>query len=148
MSPASEPSSRPASSSPLGPQPTPSPRVWIVTALILTVLVTLLRLEGRRWWCACGQLNPWAGDIWSSHNSQHLFDPYSFTHLLHGVVYCGALTWALPRLSIYGRFQFAVAIESCWEVVENSLLVIQRYRSETMALNYQGDTSSTRWGTS
>ncbi len=30
---------------------------------------------------------PWTGDIWSAHNSQHLFDPYSFTHVEHGLIF-------------------------------------------------------------
>ncbi|MFM7868927.1 MAG: DUF2585 family protein [Planctomycetaceae bacterium] len=26
----------------------------------------------------------WSGNVVSSHNSQHLLDPYSLTHVLHG----------------------------------------------------------------
>ncbi len=37
------------------------------------------------------------------------------------------------------RFFFAVALESLWEVVENSRYVIQRYRETTAALGYEGD---------
>ena len=34
----------------------------------------------------------------------------------------------------------AVSIEALWEVVENSEFVIRRYREETAALGYHGDT--------
>jgi uncharacterized protein DUF2585 len=34
----------------------------------------------------------------------------------------------------------AISIEALWEVVENSRFVIERYREETVALGYQGDT--------
>jgi len=34
----------------------------------------------------------------------------------------------------------AVSIEAVWEVLENSEFVIRRYREETAALSYQGDT--------
>lgn len=110
-------------------------------AVILCVVLTAAQLhaQGRIWWCVCGQHNLWAGDIWSAHNSQHLADPYSFTHVLHGVIFYGLISWFLPRLSLQWRFFMTVFIESCWELLENSTLVIQRYREATMALGYEGD---------
>ncbi|MFN2456185.1 MAG: DUF2585 family protein [Pyrinomonadaceae bacterium] len=115
-------------------------RVWLWLAMILAVAVFELRRQGRLWWCACGQLFLWAGDVQSSHNSQHLFDQYSFTHVLHGVVLCGLLAWGIARLSFIRRFLFAISIEALWEVIENSEFIIRRYREATAALGYQGDT--------
>src|SRR4051794_7678993 len=79
----------------------PRRAVWPLLAVAAVVVVTavVLRGQGRSWWCSCGQPFPWAGDTRSPHNSQHLFDPYSFTHVLHGVVLCGLLTWGCPRLA-------------------------------------------------
>jgi hypothetical protein len=99
-----------------------------------------LHRQGRLWWCACGYLWLWSGDAWGSHNSQHLFDPYTFTHVLHGIVLCGLLAWCLPRLSPPWRFCLAVSIEALWEVFENSAFIIERYRAATISLGYQGDT--------
>ncbi len=113
---------------------------WLVLAAIITVAAYQLRSQGRLWWCDCGGLNPWSGDIWSSHNSQHLFDPYSLTHVLHGVILCGLVAWACPRLSLAWQFCLAIAVESLWEVFENSAFVIERYRLTTLAFSYQGDT--------
>ena len=73
---------------------------WLAVVAILIVMVLQLHRQGRVGWCACGQYLPWAGDIWSSHNSQHFFDPYSFTHVLHGMIFCGLLVWLLPRLPL------------------------------------------------
>jgi hypothetical protein len=117
-------------------------KLWPGLAIALVLLVTtyLLRSQGRLWWCLCGYLLLWAGDVWSSDNSQHLLDPYSFTHLLHGVVFCGLLAWGLPRLSPVWQLWLATCIEALWEVVENSEFIIQRYRETTAALGYQGDT--------
>ena len=113
---------------------------WLAIAAVLVLAVALLRLQGRLWICSCGQIYLWVGDIWSSDNSQHLFDPYSFTHLLHGVVFWAALTWILPRLAPLWRLWIAVGIESMWEVAENSAFIINRYREATASLGYTGDT--------
>lgn len=99
-----------------------------------------LRAQGRLWWCSCDYLLLWSGDAWSSDNSQHLLDPYSFTHVLHGFVFCGLLALVAPRLAAVWRLTLAVCIEAVWEVVENSEFVIQRYREGTAALGYTGDT--------
>jgi hypothetical protein len=54
-------------------------RTSLAIAALFGLAAVALGWEGRRWWCRCGRLAPWSGDIWSEHNSQHLFDPYTFT---------------------------------------------------------------------
>ena len=119
---------------------------WLALAAVLAAAVGQLRSQGRLWWCACGHLSLWSGDIWSSHNSQHLLDPYSFTHVLHGLVLCGLLAWAFPRLPPVWRLVLALSVEALWEVVENSAFIIDRYRELTIALDYQGDTIANSLG--
>jgi hypothetical protein len=119
---------------------------WIATAAVMATAVYRLRGQGRLWWCSCGQLFLWSGDVRSSHNSQHLFDAYSFTHVLHGVVFYGLLAWIAPRLSPAWRLWLAVSVEALWEVVENSEVVIRRYRAATIALGYQGDSIANSLG--
>jgi hypothetical protein len=113
---------------------------WLVSAAVTMAAVVQLRQQGRLWSCACGRVLLWSGDAWSADNSQHLSDPYSFTHMLHGFVFCGLLAWLLPRLSWTWRLALAVSVEACWEVFENSAFVINRYRETTLALGYTGDT--------
>jgi hypothetical protein len=113
---------------------------WFAIVLVLIGTVVLLRSQGRLWLCSCDYLLLWSGDPWSSDNSQHLLDPYSFTHLLHGFLLCGLLVLAVPRLSVVWRLWLAVSIEAVWELIENSEFVIRRYRQETAALGYHGDT--------
>jgi hypothetical protein len=108
-------------------------------AAVLAFTVFQLYRQGRIGWCACGLPQVWAGDIWSPHNSQHLFDPYSFTHILHGVLFCGIVTWLLPKLPFAWRLCIAVALEAFWEVIENSKVIILRYREATIGLGYEGD---------
>jgi hypothetical protein len=121
-------------------------RMWLTLAAILAVHVTALRLEGHRWWCECGGWNPWAGDTHSMHNSQHLFDPYSFSHVSHGLLFCGLCAWWFPRLALGWRLVAAAAIEVLWEVVENTQFVIDRYRAATISLDYYGDTVANSFG--
>jgi hypothetical protein len=109
-------------------------------AIVLLLTVFLLRNQGRLWLCSCGQVYLWVGDVWSADNSQHLLDPYSFTHVLHGFAFCWLLALIVPQLSAIWRLWLAIAIESSWEVVENSEFIIQRYREATAALGYEGDT--------
>lgn len=112
---------------------------WLAIAAVLMLAIVLLRSQDRLWICSCGDVYVWAGNIWSEHNSQHLFDPYAFTHLLHGVVFFWLLAWLLPRVPVLWRLCIAVAIEAAWEVFENSEFIIQRYREATASLGYEGD---------
>ena len=107
-------------------------------AVVMSAMFTLW-LEGRVWWCPVGDLVPWSWDIWSSHNSQHLIDPYSFTHILHGVLEFWLLGLLFRRVPPAWRLLIAVMIEGSWEVAENSSYVINRYREATISLDYFGD---------
>jgi hypothetical protein len=107
---------------------------------VLAAAAFELRVQGRLWLCACGRVTAWVGDAWSAETSQQLFDPYSFTHLLHGLAFCGLLALLLPRVSWRWRFVLAVAAEALWELIENTDIVINRYREATAALGYTGDT--------
>ncbi|MEW6280040.1 MAG: DUF2585 family protein [Candidatus Eremiobacterota bacterium] len=111
-------------------------RRWLA---VLLGAVLVLRLMGRSWWCGCGSWSPWWGDIHSSHNSQHLIDPYTLTHVLHGMLLFGALRILLRQVAPHTRFLTAVGLEALWEVVENTGFVIDRYRQSAVSLNYYGD---------
>ncbi len=114
-------------------------RSGLAIAVILGLATVALRLEGHRWWCRCGRLTPWSGVIHSEHNSQHLLDPYTFTHVEHGLILYAVLWLFRGWLGLGRRFIIAVAAEAIWEVFENSAAVIDRYRQATIALGYVGD---------
>lgn len=115
-------------------------RAGLALLATLVVAAVALRLEGRPWLCTCGRFVPWIGDAWGAETSQQLFDPYTFTHVLHGFLLWWALGWCLPRLDVRRRLVLAVAAEALWEVFENTDFVIRRYRAATAALGYEGDT--------
>lgn len=112
---------------------------WVLVGAIFAATAGALVIEGRRWWCACGQPWPWITDVWTSHCSQHLADPYSVTHVSHGLIFCGALAWLLPAWTVRARLSAALAVAAGWEILENSPLIIERYRATTMSLEYLGD---------
>jgi hypothetical protein len=81
----------------------------------------------------------WEGNIWSSECSQRLADPYSFSHLAHGMLFFAFLWLVARKLPVRQRFLVAVLLEAGWEILENSPLIINRYRQVTIALGYNGD---------
>src|SRR5262247_3848902 len=112
----------------------------IATIALLTLIAAVTEYSmGRKPWGVSGTPGLWSGDIWSSHNSQFLFDPYTFTHITHGVLFYALLSTAFKALPLSTRFLIAVGLEGAWEVLENTDMVIQRYRIETISLNYYGD---------
>ena len=128
--------------SPHGSRKDRTPKAWLWLAVSVVVAAAALELhrQGRLWTCSCGRFLLWTGDAWSSETSQQLSDPYTFTHVLHGLIFCGLLAYLLPRAPWSWRFCLAITGEALWELVENTDFVISRYREATAALGYTGDT--------
>jgi hypothetical protein len=121
-------------------------RVSPAFAAIFAATALLLRAEGRLWICACGKLLAWSGKVCSADNSQQFLDPYSFTHVLHGVLFFWLIYWLAPRWRATTQLLVATAAEAAWEVFENTNFIIERYRSTTAALGYNGDTVVNSFG--
>ena len=110
----------------------------VITGMVL-VAVVFLRWQGRVWWCQQGDWWPISMEVNSPHNSQHAFDAYSLSHLLHGVLFYGFFWLFRTRMNSGCRLVAATAVEVCWEMMENSPVVIERYRMATIAVGYEGD---------
>ena len=111
-----------------------------LTFAATVLMVVLLFLQNRIWWCKLGDYRVWVSEAWnSSHTSQHLFDPYTFTHILHGVIFFWLAGLIFRRLSAAWQFFIAVFVEAAWEVLENTNAVIGKYRENTASLDYFGD---------
>jgi uncharacterized protein DUF2585 len=112
---------------------------WAIGVAIMIFAAGAELFNGRKIWGISGEPGIWSGDVNSSHNSQYMTDPYSFSHITHGMLFY-ALTWLLARqLPVRVRALIALAVEATWEIVENTDAVIQRYRAATISLHYYGD---------
>ena len=110
--------------------------------LMLAVVVAAVAVEiwmGRLPFGPDGRFGWIETDIWSSSQSQRVFDPYTFSHIVHGFLFYGLLWLVARRSPIATRLLGAIALEAAWEILENSPLIIDRYRAVTIAQGYVGD---------
>jgi hypothetical protein len=116
----------------------PRPKPLASFIIVLALAVVILWAMGRPPICTCGAIELW-GRVGPT-QSQMLADWYSPSHIIHGFLFYAALRWLWPRSSVELRFLAALLIEATWEIVENTPMVIGRYREATAALGYSGDT--------
>jgi hypothetical protein len=115
-------------------------RAAAAAILILAGSAALLFLMGRPPICTCGHVGLWVGQANSSRTSQMLADWYSASHIVHGFLFYAVLWLLVRRWPVERRFLAALILEATWEIVENTPMVINRYREATTALGYTGDT--------
>ncbi len=115
-------------------------RYIIVSTLIILALVAAIELyTGRSPLGPDGKFGWWDGNVWGSETSQRVADAYSFSHIIHGILFYAFLWLVARKLPMRYRFILAIIIEAGWELLENSPIVINRYREATIALGYLGD---------
>ena len=118
-----------------------SRRTWFLALAILAALAASELAMGRNFMCTCGAVDLWVGARDSPKTSQMLLDWYSLSHIVHGLLFYVLLWLGARRAPVQWRFLAALVIECAWEVIENTPLVIERYRATTAALGYSGDST-------
>lgn len=111
-----------------------------IALLVIALAAAVLLWMGRIPMCKCGYIKLWHGNRADSQTSQHLTDWYTYSHVLHGIIFYWLLT-VVSRgyLSVGARLVIAALIEGAWEIFENTPFVINRYRSQTLSRDYFGD---------
>lgn len=108
-------------------------------AAIVAGAAVILWSVGQPLICRCGNVKLWMGEVLSAENSQHLVDWYSPSHFIHGLLFYGLLWLLARRQPVAWRAVAALLIETAWEILENSPIIIDRYRAATISLGYSGD---------
>jgi hypothetical protein len=99
------------------------PKALLISLGIVLVAALVLYAMGRAPVCPC-PFKLWVGRG-QPEQSQHFLDWYSYTHVLHGVVFYFLLTVILRgRLSVAARLVIATLIEGGWEIFENTPFII------------------------
>src|SRR5947208_7099328 len=112
----------------------------LILSIAIPVAAAAIELAmGRNPICTCGTIDLWVGTRDSPKTSQMLFDWYSLSHIVHGLLFYAGLWLLARRWPVEWRFLAALLIEAAWEVTENTPMVIDRYRETTAALGYTGD---------
>ena len=113
--------------------------VVAAAAVLLAIQAGMLHIFGQPWISASGRILLWVNDPFSPETSQQLADWYSFSHLIHGMIFFWLLRWLAPGLPLGAAFLAVMGIEIAWEITENTPAVILHYRQQALAAGYAGD---------
>ena len=114
--------------------------LWLLAcAAIVMLQVVIMYWMGRIPICECGYVKLFEPVATGPGNSQHLADWYTPSHIIHGFLFYGLAHLVLRRRPIAARMLLALVIEVGWELLENSPIIIDRYRTATISLDYYGD---------
>jgi hypothetical protein len=114
-------------------------RYAVYAAALVAVQIAVLWSFGQPPFAASGHLMLWVNDPFSPDTSQQFADWYSFSHIVHGILFYGLTHLIAPRLPLGARLLIAMGIEISWEIAENTPFVINAYRKQALAVGYTGD---------
>ncbi len=129
----------PPDTAPTPPSISPYAKYTALAVALVAVQALVLFLLGQPPIAADGHIKLWEGVVLSPGNSQHLSDWYTFSHILHGMLFYGLVWLVFRKQSVGVRFLMYVGLEAGWEILENTPMVIDHYRQQALAQGYTGD---------
>jgi len=109
----------------------------VVAGLLIQALA--LAAMGHPLICECGTIDVWHGAASGPQTSQHLTDWYSLTHVEHGLLFYAVFGLALANAPLRVVILAAFGLEIAWEIIENTPIIMDRYREGALAAGYFGD---------
>jgi len=122
--------------------------IFIVFLLIIIILYLFSscdsKIMGRPVWpCPYNQnrfKNLYIKKANGKYTSQSLFDIYSFTHVSHGILIFYLLYYLNNYKKKSSMIYFALCCEILWEIIENTPMIINKYRrASNISRDYAGD---------
>ena len=118
------------------------PHPFLVAGILLVPLTALVEFSMHRLPISQShRIFIWAR-ITSPELSQQIADAYSFSHLIHGLAFYAIFRFVTKRWgksSLPLCFFLAMLTECGWEILENTPMIIERYRRSALAAGYYGD---------
>jgi len=114
--------------------------LWLLACAAILILQIIIQYwMGRTPICECGYIKLFEPVANGPGNSQHLADWYTPSHIIHGFLFYGLAHLVLRNKPLAAKLLLALLLESGWEILENSPIIIDRYRTATISLDYYGD---------
>lgn len=118
----------------------------MVIGAFFILLVSGELLLGRTLWGSPGVPSLATSQANGHFTSQSFVDPYSLTHVSHGLLLFGAVRLVARQMPVPQVRVAVMAMEGVWEMVENSDFIIRRYRATTISQDYYGDSIANSLG--